>query len=214
MKKGFRTIAQRAAVEHVIKKSRFIGAAYPVQTVDEALVHLEAVRKQSWDASHHCYAYIIGENSEQKRFSDDGEPQGTAGMPMLDVLQKKDLTNVLVIVTRYFGGTLLGAGGLVRAYAGAAGAAVDAAGISVMTPAQRIQCACSYPLWGRVEHWLGLQNVLVQTTDFAADVRCTVLVQTTHAENFQTQLRNFCDGKVEIGLLGEELVAWPAPSGA
>ena len=142
MKKGFRTIAQRAAVEHVIKKSRFIGAAYPVQTVDEALVHLEAVRKQSWDASHQCYAYIIGENSEQKRFSDDGEPQGTAGMPMLDVLQKKDLTNVLVIVTRYFGGTLLGAGGLVRAYAGAAGAAVDAAGISVMTPAQRIGWAC------------------------------------------------------------------------
>ena len=133
--KGYRTICQPGEVEHIIKKSRFIGAAYPVQTVEEALSLLETIRKRYWDATHNCYAYIIGENGEQKRFSDDGEPQGTAGMPMLDVLQKKDVTNLLVVVTRYFGGTLLGAGGLVRAYAGAAGAAVDAAGVTVMTPA-------------------------------------------------------------------------------
>lgn len=207
--KGYRTICQPGEVEHIIKKSRFIGAAYPVQTVEEALSLLETIRKRYWDATHNCYAYIIGENGEQKRFSDDGEPQGTAGMPMLDVLQKKDVTNLLVVVTRYFGGTLLGAGGLVRAYAGAAGAAVDAAGVTVMTPAQRMQCICAYPLWGRVEHWLGLQNVLVQTTDFAADVRCTVLVQTPDAQDFCAQLRNLCDGKVEICPLGEEQVAWP-----
>ena len=207
--KGYQTVRQMATVEHIIKKSRFIGTAYPVQTVEQALQQLEAVRKQYWDATHHCYAYIIGENAEQKRFSDDGEPQGTAGIPMLDVLQKKDVTNVLVIVTRYFGGTLLGAGGLVRAYAGAAGAAVDAAGIAVMTPVQRMQCVCAYPLWGRVEHWLGLQDVWIQHTDFTSNVCCTILVPSLQAEDFCVRLRNLCDGKVEIHRLGEEQVAWP-----
>ena len=112
---GYRTIARQAKVETIIKKSRFIGSAFPIRTVEEANEILATFRKQMWDANHHCYAYVLGERGEKKKFSDDGEPQGTAGMPILDVIDKKGLTYVLVVVTRYFGGVLLGAGGLVRA---------------------------------------------------------------------------------------------------
>ena len=111
-----KTVYKGASAEIVEKKSRFIGETYPVTSEEEALEYLEKVKKQFWDARHHCWAYVIGEQRPLERFSDDGEPSGTAGKPILEVIRGKRLPNTLVVVTRYFGGTLLGTGGLVRAY--------------------------------------------------------------------------------------------------
>ena len=116
MRNPYKILYQGGTAEIVEKKSRFIASLRPVKTEEEALLFLEETRKKYWDARHNCYAWIIGEHGEQKRCSDDGEPQGTAGVPMLEALKHSGLTNILAIVTRYFGGTLLGAGGLVRAY--------------------------------------------------------------------------------------------------
>ena len=113
---AYKTIATSETVEIIEKKSKFIAHVFPVQTQEEAEGHIQKLKKQYWDAAHNCYAYQLGEKSEIQRFSDDGEPQGTAGKPILEVLKGENLTNVLVVVTRYFGGTLLGTGGLVRAY--------------------------------------------------------------------------------------------------
>ena len=126
---GYRTIAHESEIEIVIKKSRFIGYAFLVSSAEEANEKLAALRKRQWDASHHCSAYVLGADKQLQKYSDDGEPQGTAGMPILQVLHHKDVTNTMVVVVRYFGGVLLGAGGLVRAYSEAAAKALDAAGL-------------------------------------------------------------------------------------
>ena len=125
--KDYITLNQRAQDEFVERKSRFIGTATPVSTQEEAIAFIDEMRSKYWDATHNVYAYILRDGT--KRYSDDGEPQGTAGVPVLDVLQKEGLTDLCVVVTRYFGGILLGAGGLVRAYSHGAKIAVDAAGI-------------------------------------------------------------------------------------
>lgn len=206
---GYRTIAQQAKVEMVIKKSRFIGSAFPIRTVEEANEILATFRKQMWDASHHCYAYVLGERGDQKKFSDDGEPQGTAGMPILDVIDKKGLTYVLVVVTRYFGGVLLGAGGLVRAYAGACAGALDAAGIRVLLPSTCVRLRCDYALWGRVERELHGQDVQIAQTDFLADVCCTVWTRAENAQPFMSHMVDVCDGRIDIDIADHGLFEWP-----
>ena len=113
--KAYTTVLGASEAEFTEKKSRFIGRCFPVETEDEAFAVIADVKKRHWDATHNCYAFIVGENGLTQRFSDDGEPSGTAGMPILDVIKQKGLTNTLIVVTRYFGGILLGAGGLVRA---------------------------------------------------------------------------------------------------
>ena len=134
---GYRTIAHESEIEIVIKKSRFIGYAFLVSSAEEANEKLAALRKRQWDASHHCSAYVLGADKQLQKYSDDGEPQGTAGMPILQVLHHKDVTNTMVVVVRYFGGVLLGAGGLVRAYSEAAAKALDAAGLCQYVPVVR-----------------------------------------------------------------------------
>ncbi len=120
---GYKTIYENGEGEVIEKKSRFIAIAAPVQSEEEATAFVESIRKKYWDARHHCYAYILGEKKEIRRMSDDGEPTGTAGKPILDLIEGGDLTNTIIVVTRYFGGTLLGTGGLARAYSSAARAA-------------------------------------------------------------------------------------------
>ena len=120
----YRTIYKEGAGEIVEKKSRFIAEAYPVAGEEEAFAHLEEVKKRYWDARHHCWAYVTGRNPGQERMSDDGEPAGTAGKPILEVIRGRELTDIFIVVTRYFGGTLLGTGGLVRAYTSAAAEAL------------------------------------------------------------------------------------------
>lgn len=149
--KAFRTILRESETECVIQKSRFIGRCFPVTTEAEAIAKLDAVRKAHWDATHNCYAFCIGSGVITARSSDDGEPSGTAGAPILNVLTRADITNALCIVTRYFGGVLLGTGGLVRAYGRAASETLSCAGVADMLPGTLYEAVLPYPLFAAME---------------------------------------------------------------
>lgn len=186
-------MAHDARIEIVIQKSRFIGWCFPVSTEAEALEKLDNVRRQHRDASHNCYAYATGGTGGAARFSDDGEPGGTAGMPMMEVVRNKDVTNLLVVVTRYFGGVLLGAGGLVRAYAKSASAAIEAAEPVWMRPCIEFSIVCTYPRFQVVEP---LAKSFGEVTDvlYREDVRLTVLVPECSAAAFEAAVVDKTDG--------------------
>ncbi|MGI6168426.1 MAG: IMPACT family protein [Christensenellales bacterium] len=154
MTQNYITLRQYGESECIINRSRFIGRAFPVQSQEQALAHHAALRKQHHDATHNCYAYRIGEIGNIARFSDDGEPQGTAGLPIMDVLHSKGATFALVVVTRYFGGVLLGANGLVRAYSRAASKAVEAAGLLSMRRCLSLSLQFGYERLGRIQSFL------------------------------------------------------------
>lgn len=149
--RAYTTIKEPCEVLQVIKKSKFYGRLFPVQTPEEAQAIVDDCKKKYWDASHNCSAYVIGKMGELSRCSDDGEPQGTAGVPMLEALKKSGLVNVLAVVTRYFGGTLLGAGGLVRAYTSGVSEAVKAAHKISYQPVEVYRVVLPFRLWGRAE---------------------------------------------------------------
>ena len=150
------------------KKSHFIGRAWPVETEEEALEKIQAMKKQHYDATHNCWAYIIRDGAV--RFSDDGEPGGTAGMPMLQVLQREGLYNIVCVVTRYFGGILLGAGGLTRAYTKGAKDALDAAGIARMSQWTLWDIPCTYPLFERIKLEIAACGGVVRDAEYGADI--------------------------------------------
>ena len=192
----YRTVAGDAKIEFVVNRSRFIGRCFKVETEAEALAHLERIRKEHWDATHNCYAYRIGERGETARFSDDGEPGGTAGLPMMDVLNKKDVTFVLAIATRYFGGILLGAGGLVRAYTKTTADAVDAAGLVLVRDCLRYSLTVDYPLWGRVEGFLRSRGVLWGEPVYTDRVTAYAAVLPGESEAFVKDCTELTDGRV------------------
>ena len=206
----YRTVVGTAAAEQVIKKSRFIGSLYPIESAEQAQEILAGIRKQYWDASHHCYAYVLGPKRDVKKFSDDGEPQGTAGMPILDVLDKKELTNEMVVVVRYFGGTLLGAGGLVRAYGGTCAETVRAADIRVMTPVNTVELLCEYGMWNRLDRALNQCNVMRENVQFGADVTCILSVKPEDTEALIDFVTDTCQGQVLASVTGEKITHWPA----
>lgn len=177
MNESYRTLLGPGAAEWIVQKSRFIGQAAPVETEEEALDFIRRVREQTKDATHHCYAYIIGQNSGIMRYSDDGEPGGTAGLPMMEVLRKRGVVNAAAVVTRYFGGILLGAGGLVRAYSHACALGLDASQVIEMEPSVIYLCAVGYPLLDRVAY--ALQGLPVQVTDtsYTTEVGFTLTVR-------------------------------------
>ena len=148
MTTAYQTIAHEAAQEFVERRSRFIGYAKPVRTEEEALAFLEEIRTRHWDATHNVFAYSLRQGN-LRRYSDDGEPQGTAGVPVLDVLQKSGVTDAVLVVTRYFGGVLLGAGGLVRAYSHAASLALQAGEVITMQLCKTARVMCDYNQIGR-----------------------------------------------------------------
>jgi len=186
--------------EYDEKRSRFIGQIWPVETEAEALAHIAAVKKEHYDARHNCFAYIVREGGVT-RYADDGEPQGTAGQPILSVLNAAGLQNVCCTVTRYFGGILLGTGGLVRAYTAAAKAALEDSGICQMASWQRMLLACSYPMFERVKRLLTEWEAVTESTDFGADICFTVLLREDRAEGF-------CDALTELsaGTITPELM--------
>ena len=190
---GYRTIAHESEIEIVIKKSRFIGYAFLVSSAEEANEKLAALRKRQWDASHHCSAYVLGADKQLQKYSDDGEPQGTAGMPILQVLHHKDVTNTMVVVVRYFGGVLLGAGGLVRAYSEAAAKALDAAGLCQYVPVVRWGFAVDYAHWARLDRFLQSSDIQLEQTDYGAEVLCQGLSREEAWESFRQALYNHCD---------------------
>lgn len=165
----YTTVAQENAEEFIEKKSRFIGSCRPVQTEEQALEFIARKKTQYWDASHNVYAYILRENGVQ-RFSDDGEPQGTAGIPVLDTLKKAGVVDVAVVATRYFGGILLGGGGLIRAYSHTASIALAAAKKITMRECLLLSVACSYSSYGRVQGLIPEGGGIIDETLFLEDV--------------------------------------------
>ena len=193
--------------EFVEKKSRFIGRIWPVETEEEALEKIQAMKKQHYDATHNCWAYIIKDGAV--RFSDDGEPGGTAGMPMLQVLQREELYNVVCVVTRYFGGILLGAGGLVRAYTKGAKIAVDAAGKSMKRVWKVLYVPCPYTFFERVKLEIAAFGGVLRNTEFGAEVELEILLPRDQAEPFLDKLTDMTSGTVEGMEIGTEYRAFP-----
>ena len=173
---------QEAESEFVEKRSRFIGHVWPVDSEDQAQELLRRVKKQHYDARHNCWCYLLG--GSVVRYSDDGEPQGTAGQPMLAVFQREHVTNVLCVVTRYFGGILLGAGGLVRAYSHGAKIAVDAAKRKLMTTCTLLSLEMDYSFYGKINYILPQYTCRVEDTDFGAVVTMKVLFKQDQVEKF------------------------------
>lgn len=189
------------------KKSHFIGRAWPVETEEEALEKIQAMKKQHYDATHNCWAYIIKDGAV--RFSDDGEPGGTAGMPMLQVLQREGLFNIVCVVTRYFGGILLGAGGLVRAYTKGAKIAVDAAGKSMKRVWTVVYLPCPYTFYERVKLLIGEFGGIIRETEFGAEVELELLFPEANVEPFFVKLTDMTSGTVEGMETGKEYRAFP-----
>lgn len=182
------TLARAASSEHVVQKSRFIAAAVPAASEEEALSHLKAQRAAYKAASHYCYAYIIGENAGIMRYQDDGEPSGTAGIPILEALRKNNVVNACIVVIRYFGGVLLGAGGLTRAYSHAANEAVKAAGLALVEPSVRLSVTAGYPFWDKLEYLLGQRPVTGMEKVFAAQVDISFIVRQKNTDTLTKEI--------------------------
>lgn len=193
--------------EFIEKKSRFIGRIWLVETEEEALARIAEMKKQHYDATHNCWAYIIKDGAV--RFSDDGEPGGTAGMPMLQVLQREGLYNVVCVVTRYFGGILLGAGGLVRAYTKGAKIAVDAAGKSMKRVWTVLYVPCPYTYYDRVKLLVAECDGIIRDTQFGAEVELELLFAENVAEQFLEKLTDMTAATVEGMETGKEYRAFP-----
>ena len=193
--------------EFIEKKSRFIGRIWPTDTEEEAQACIEKMRKQHYDATHNVWAYIIKDGPV--RFSDDGEPGGTAGMPTLLVLQKEHLYNVTCVVTRYFGGTLLGAGGLVRAYTKGAKIAVDAAGKSMKRIWTAMYLPVPYSWYDRVKLEIAAYDGIIRDTQFGADVELEVLFPEAQADPFLTRLTDLSSATLDAMIIGQEYRAFP-----
>ena len=181
--------------EFTEKHSRFIGRVFRTDTEEEALNKIREIREKHRDATHNVYAYIIRDNNIT-RYSDDGEPSGTSGMPTLNVFTSEEIKNVCCVVTRYFGGTLLGTGGLVHAYSKAANMALDAAGISQMAEWRQLLISCDYGFFDRAKRLLEESEAIIQNTDFGTDVFIETLVREDRAEAFSMKLTDASNGKV------------------
>lgn len=193
--------ADAGAGEYIEKRSRFIGQIRPVETEAEAQAMIAAVKKEHYDARHNCFAYIIREGGVM-RYGDDGEPQGTAGQPILAVLSGAGVQNVCCTVTRYFGGVLLGTGGLVRAYTAAAKAALDDAGISQMALWHNISLRCAYNMFERVRRLLDEHEAVLENTDYGADIVISALVREDKTAAFSDALREMSAGSIGFEVEG------------
>lgn len=191
--KPYKSVKQCSEAEYTVNRSRFIGRCFPVESEEAALCLLGDIRKKHWDATHNCFAYRIGENAAA-RFSDDGEPGGTAGKPIMDVLTGRGLANVLCVVTRYFGGILLGAGGLVRAYSKSAADAVAKAGVVSYLPGTVLDIPMDYSRYGALEGFIRA-NAEVRNVAFAQNVVVTVAVEDTNLLKFMKEVTERSDGR-------------------
>ncbi len=199
----YRTIAKQAQDEFVEKRSRFIGYAKPVQTEAEATAFIAEIKSRHWDATHNVYAYVLREGQLQ-RYSDDGEPQGTAGIPVLDVLQKSHVTDTVLVVTRYFGGILLGGGGLVRAYSHGASIALQAASVITMRECSLLRLTCDYSQYGRVGSLIPECGGVVDDTQFAEAVTLSFHMAPEQKGAFARQLADATNGQVTFEEEGME----------
>ena len=205
---GYRTIEAPARDEFTERRSRFIGHIAPVATDEEAVAFVNAIREQHREATHNVYAYVLRQD-QLTRFSDDGEPQGTAGKPVLEVVLREGLVDVAVVVTRYFGGILLGAGGLVRAYAQGAKTAIDAARVLNMQPAALVELDMGYDFYGKATYILPQYEVQVTDSRFEEGVRLQLLCKTSRLTALTHQLRELSSGTVAPVILDERFAHFP-----
>ena len=180
------------------KKSRFIGDVYNIENEEDALYYINETKKKYWDARHHCYAYIIGNNNEIKRFSDDGEPSGTAGRPMLDVILGEDIYNVAVVVTRYFGGVLLGTGGLVRAYSKAVQEGLAASKVILKQKGIALKITTDYTGLGKIQYIAGERNIPVLDSEYTDKVVMKLLVPVQDVGSVQKAITEGTNGRAGI----------------
>jgi uncharacterized YigZ family protein len=199
---AYKTVLREAQDEFTERKSRFIGRAKPVSTEEEAVAFIRSVREAERTATHNVYAYILRSGHIQ-RYSDDGEPQGTAGVPVLDVLQKSGVTDTAVVVTRYFGGILLGAGGLVRAYSHGASIALHAAQIVTMSPCFEAELSCDYANYGRIPQLIAAHSGTIDATDFTEQVTVRFHLPCKNAEEFRKALADATCGTCDA-VLGQK----------
>lgn len=198
MEKGYRALYEGGRGEITEKKSRFIATTFPIETEEEALSHIESTKKKYWDARHNCYAYVLGDSQQLQRCSDDGEPSGTAGRPMLDVLLGEDVHNILVVVTRYFGGTLLGTGGLVRAYTQAVHAGLEASRIVEKEYGIPLVLTTDYNGIGKIQYQLGQKQIPVLDSVFEEKVTVKAVVAFEKKEGIIKDLTQATNGKIQI----------------
>lgn len=194
----YKTVRREGAAEIVIKKSRFIGHVKPVADEQEAVAFIERIKKEHWNATHNCSAYMVGERDEFQKQSDDGEPSGTAGKPILEVIKNRGMKNIAVVVTRYFGGILLGAGGLVRAYTDGAVAGIDAGGPVYKVLHREVRVEIDYTWHGKVENELRGRGMTVDGTDFTDKVTVRCLPLASEAERFIAWMTDVTQGQARI----------------
>lgn len=201
--KEYKTVEFENSDEFVEKKSRFIGYVKPVKTQDEAVSFINSIKSKHWDATHNVYAYVLKDNNIQ-RYSDDGEPSGTAGVPVLDVILKNNLVDVCVVVTRYFGGTLLGAGGLVRAYSHGSKIAVEAGNVITMAPCKVLTVSVEYGFYERLSILLSDFDANIENTEFSDSVAITFSLKQDRADALQNKLTDLSNGLYKLSEIGEK----------
>ena len=199
----YKTIKEASSDEFIVKKSRFIGYVKPVKTQEEALEFISEIKSKHWDATHNVYAYTLKEGGI-RRFSDDGEPQGTAGIPSLDVLLKEEVVDCCVVVTRYFGGIMLGAGGLVRAYSHGAKIALDAGGIITMSLCKIVKVKSDYNFYGRLVPLICEEGGIVEDTQFTDNVEVTFRIPEDKVPFFESRLVDVSCGKFHSEVIDEK----------
>lgn len=198
----YKTIEKESCDEFIEKKSRFIGYIKPVTTKEEAVEYINSIKSKHWDATHNVYAYVL-RDGQTRRYSDDGEPQGTAGIPVLDVLIKENVVDCVVVATRYFGGILLGGGGLVRAYSHTAKIAVDAGGVITMRLCAIMDVRCDYNFYGRLNSLIPEFGGVIDDTVFEEDVKIKFRIPVGIADEFNAKLIDLSLGKFKAEKTGE-----------
>lgn len=199
----YKTVEKENFDEFIEKKSKFIGYVKPVKTQEEAVEFVNSIKTKHWDATHNVYAYVLKDNNIQ-RYSDDGEPTGTAGVPVLDVILKNNLVDVCVVVTRYFGGILLGAGGLVRAYSHGSKIAVESGNIITMAPCKIMAVNVEYSFYDRMNILLNDFGANIEKSDFSSDVYIEFTLKENLVQNLQDKLTDLSNGAYTLKEIGEK----------
>lgn len=207
MSEAYRTLLNSNQDEIIIDKSKFIGYAAPISSEEEALNFIKEIKAKHWDATHNVHGYVVGYQNEIQRYSDDGEPSGTAGIPVLEVIKKENLRNVVVVVTRYFGGIKLGAGGLVRAYTKGAKLGLDAGKIITRRKYQLVNIQVEYTLLGKIQNELLQRNYYIKDMVYDAQVHFLVFVKSLEVEQFKEWIIDLTNDRSEIIEAGEQYLS-------
>ena len=198
MGESYKILFEGKSAEIVEKKSRFISYMLPVESAEEAMEFVEKIKKQNWDARHNCYAFVVGKNNELQRFSDDGEPGGTAGKPMLDVLLLEGIHNCVVVVTRYFGGVLLGTGGLVRAYSKAVKEGINASVIKEKVFGEKVSITTDYNGIGKIQYIISEMGIKIHEEEYTDVVSVNLKIRKEDCNKFINDITEATAGKVQI----------------